>query len=406
MSYRLIDLELSGPITPVPLESGQHGFGIVARWRGRPIGFHLEEWPAGALVGADELASIADRHFAEAVLAARVEDALPPSAAGDGRSGPTLSIAICTRNRAQRLARLLRSLDELRPEPSFAGVEIIVVDNGSTDDTKGAVARFAGARHVLERKAGLNFARNRALSEAKGDLIAFLDDDVVVDAGWLAGLVSAWRSRPDAGGFSGLVLPYRLQTEAQLLFERRGGFRRGFKRIEFRAGNYHNPLFPVGAGSVGAGCNMAFDRRLLLDLGGFDEALDTGAPLPGGGDLDIFYRVLRSGRAMVYEPRYAVHHEHRETLAELQRQYWSWGLGLMAFVAKSRRSDPELARRHRAMVAWWLGDQARAFLRSVRRSDLRGARFTLAETWGGVMGFAGEYERSRARVAAIAAEAS
>lgn len=57
------------------------------------------------------------------------------------------------------------------------------------------------------------------------------------------------------------------------------------------------------------------------------------------------------------------------------------------------------------MVAWWLADQARSLARSLRHRDLRGARFTLAETWGGVTGIAGEYDRSRARVAVIAAEA-
>lgn len=400
MGYRLIELELSRPLQAVRLAEDENGIGIVGKWLGRPLGFHMEGRPPGALLQPEEIETIADRHFSLDLLSARVEATLPSPAIA---TGPSLTVAICTRNRAQRLARLLRSLEQARPEALFPNVDVLVIDNGSTDDTRDAVADFPAARHVLEEKAGLNFARNRALKEAKGELIAFLDDDVVVDPGWLQGLATAWSSRPDAGGYSGLVLPFRLDTEAQLLFERRGGFRRGFKRIEFRSAHHHNPLFPVGAGSVGAGCNMAFDRQLLLHLGGFDEALDTGAPLPGGGDLDIFYRVLRSGRPMVYEPRFAVYHEHRETLAELRRQYWSWGLGLMAFLAKSRRSDPALRHRHRAMVAWWFGDQARSLLRSIATSNLRNAGFTLAEIRGGIMGLAGEYDRSRARVAAIRA---
>jgi glycosyltransferase involved in cell wall biosynthesis len=404
MGYRLLDLELSEPLPAIALAPDESGIGIVARWHGRPVGFRMEKRPSGVPLSPNELQSIADRYFAAAVLAVRVEAALPAPVPAD-LVGPSLTVAICTRNRAERLSRLLSSLEKATPEPIFSSVEIIVVDNGSTDHTREMVSRFRGVRHVLETRAGLNFARNRALTEAAGRIIAYLDDDVVVDRDWLQGLAVAWSSRTDAGGFTGLVLPYRLDTEAQVMFERRGGFRRGFKRFEFRSGHHHNPLFPAGAGSVGAGCNMAFDRKLLIDLGGFDEALDTGQPLPGGGDLDIFYRVLRSGRAIVYEPRYAVRHEHRETLAELQRQYWSWGLGLMAFLAKSRRTDPALRRRHRAMIAWWFGDQARSLVRSVSRLDRLSVSFTAAEIRGGIRGLAGEYDRSRARVAAIRASA-
>ena len=404
MAYRLIEVELSRPLNAITLAPEQDGCGILARWHDRLIGFHLQQLSPGATLNATDLRAIADREFAAKVLEARVDSALPAPA--PSRERPSLSVAICTRNRSVRLARLLRSLEEARPDSTFGKVEVLVVDNGSTDDTRARVASFPEVRYVHEPRAGLNFGRNAAIEAATGDLLAYLDDDVVVDRAWLAGLAEAWRSRPDAGGFTGLALPYRLDTEAQLLFEQRGGFGRGFSRIEFRSQTHSNPLFPVGAGSVGAGCNMAFDRRLLLELGGFDEALDTGAPLPGGGDLDIFYRVLRSGRPMVYEPRYAVYHEHRETLAELKRQYWSWGLGLMAFLSKSSRTDRGLRRRHRAMIRWWFADQARAMLSSLRKGDLTRAGFSLAELRGGVMGLWGEYDRSQARVAAIRAAAA
>jgi glycosyltransferase involved in cell wall biosynthesis len=400
MNYRLIDVELSEPSGSLCLSEDQHGLGLVARWHGRPIGFHMEELPAGRKLDEDALREIVDRKFAASLLKARVEDSF--SVCLKVR-GPSLSVVICTRNRADRLARLLRSLEPVMKTADFRWVEVLVIDNGSTDRTENVAASFKAVRHVVESRLGLNFARNRALAEARGQLIAFLDDDVVVDQGWLQGLAVAWQSRPDAGGYSGLVLPYRLDTQAQIMFERRGGFRRGFRRIEFRSAHHHNPLFPAGAGSVGAGCNMAFDRSLLLELGGFDEALDTGAPLPGGGDLDIFYRVLRSGRPIIYEPRYAVHHEHRETLAELHRQYWSWGLGLMAFLVKCQRTDPQLRHRHRAMIAWWFGNQAQSLLRSVRRAEFQEICFNLAELWGGVMGLAGEYDRSRARIAGMKA---
>jgi GT2 family glycosyltransferase len=284
----------------------------------------------------------------------------------------------------------------------FESVEILVVDNAPSDDaTRRAVEGFPGVRYVLEPRAGLDFARNAALQAATGDYLAFLDDDVVVDRGYLQALSAAVRARPEAGGFTGLVLPFRLDTEAQVRFESRGGFGRGFQRTEFRADRFGNRLHPVGAGILGAGCNMCFDRRLLLELGGFDEALDTGAPLPGGGDLDIFYRVLRSGRPMVYEPAYAVFHEHRETLEQLKRQYWTWGLGFMAFLDKCRRTDPALHDRQAAIVWWWALDR----LAAVARAGLRGRRTELGFAWaefiGGLQGLAGEYDRSVRRSQAI-----
>src|SRR6185312_2994051 len=141
---------------------------------------------------------------------------------------------------------------------------------------------------------------------------------------------------------------------------------------------------PCNAGIFGSGCNMAFRRDALLELGGFDEALDTGAPLPGGGDLDIFYRVLRSGRPMIYEPEYAVFHEHRETIPQLSRQYWTWGLGMMAFLVKSYRTDDEMRARHRAMVRWWFFDQIKVLVRAARRFRGHDLRFGVAELWGGI----------------------
>ena len=80
-------------------------------------------------------------------------------------------------------------------------------------------ARRARLWLLDEPHAGLDFARNRAMREATGDWIAFLDDDTVVDSGWLCGLQAAWTECPDASAVTGLVLPYELETEAQLLFE-------------------------------------------------------------------------------------------------------------------------------------------------------------------------------------------
>jgi glycosyltransferase involved in cell wall biosynthesis len=399
MGYRRLDLEVLAAPSAVALGPDENGLGLIGRWRGQLLGLALIPAEPGQVFAPADLAEIIETRFARELLVARVREALTARrAAPVERPRPTLSIAICTKDRPARLRRLLTSIAPLAEATPFAATEIVVVDNAPSDEaTREVAADFAGVRYVLEPRAGLDFARNAALRSATGDLIAFLDDDVVVDRGWLSGLYSAWREAPDAGGYTGLVLPFRLDTEAQVRFEMRGGFGRGFRPNEFRTERHGNVLHPVGAGILGAGCNMCFDRGLLLELGGFDEALDTGAPLPGGGDLDIFYRVLRSGRPMVYEPAYAVHHEHRETIAQLRRQYWTWGLGFMAFLVKSRRADPALAARQAATVWWWLCDRAGAMARAALRRKWLELGFAWAEFRGGVQGLFGEYDRSLRR---------
>ena len=401
MRYRIVELELSGSIEPLDLNEDEQGVGIIGRFEGRLIGFHMQKKPAGTRLSPAHVEQMTDKAFAYAVLEARVKEELsasPPAPL------PSLTIAICTKDRAERLSRLLGSLVQPCERSPFAATEVLVVDNAPSDArTAQAVARFPHMRHVVEPKAGLNFARNAALLAASGVILAFLDDDVVIDRDWLDGLAAAFRSKPDAGGFTGLVLPYKLDTEARIAFESRGGFGRGFARREWHRTSFHYDLHPVGAGLLGAGCNMAFDTALLRSIGGFDEALDTGAPLPGGGDLDIFYRVLRAGRPMVYEPRFAVYHEHRETISQLRRQYWSWGLGMMAFLEKARHSDPELSDLQRGILRWWFVTQLREMASAVAHRRGKDLRFAIEEFRGGVQGLLGEYGRSRKRVAAIKA---
>ena len=408
MPYRIVEIELSKAPAPFTLDAQQDGFALIARWKDRLAGFHMASAAPGSQVTAELLTELSAKYFGRRALALEVEEGLirrwPDEASP---AAPSLSIAICTKDRAQRLARLLASLQRVIKESRFRSTEIVVIDNASVDSaTRGAVAAFDGVRYAFEPRAGLDFARNAAVRHATGDLLAFLDDDVVVDRHWLEGLFAAWEGCPHAGGFTGLVLPFKLETEAQIQFELRGGFGRGFEPKRFHGTSADNPLHPVGAGVVGAGCNMAFDRSLLLSLGGFDEALDTGRPLPGGGDLDIFYRVLRSGRTIVYEPRYAVYHEHRETLPQLRRQYWSWGLGFMAFLTKSRRHDSALKDKQAAILRWWVIDKLANLAGAACRFRFQELRFLLAEFWGGIVGIAGEYDRSRKRVQKIREQVS
>lgn len=400
--YDLVEVEVTRPLPRVGVSVGSSGIAVLLRREGKPVGFLMEEVPQGTGL---EPRGLADR-VARAAALRLLEESLREEivTAGFSPPAPTVTVALCTKDRpedaARCLARLLAVRDRADGSPQF---EVLVVDNAPSDErTRELVESLPGVAYVREPRAGLDFARNRALAEATGEIVAFLDDDVVVDRGWFDGLLEAWSENPDAAAFTGLVLPYELETEAQVLFERRGGFRRGFEKLRYEGATAPgNALFPCGAGIFGAGCNMAFRRDVFLELGGFDEALDTGPPLPGGGDLDAFYRVIRAGYALVYEPRFLVFHRHRRDRKGLRRQYWTWGLGMMAFAAKSIRTDPALRWRWVRLLAWWFADQGRQLRKSLLGRHVLPPDMVFAELAGGAVGLAGEYGRSRRRVRRI-----
>jgi glycosyltransferase involved in cell wall biosynthesis len=397
MRYRLSEIEITRPLAPLEFGADESGAAILLRRNGRPIGFLMQENSVKETWSPAEL----NHRISHALKTKIVEEAIRDELAlpRTNVSFPSLSVAVCTRN---RVATLKRCLNSLLPLQQKYGFELLVIDNAPSDDaTARLVKKFSTTRYVLEQRPGLDFARNRAWMEATGDLIAYLDDDVIVDSGWVAGLQEAWGENPDAAAFTGLVMPLKLDTRAQVLFEKRNGFRRGFDKNRFGQEVPGNPLYPCGAGIFGAGCNMAFRRNTLRDIGGFDEALDTGAPLPGGGDLDIFYRIIRAGYALVYEPSYMVFHEHRASESGLRRQYYTWGLGFMAFVVKSYRNDPPQRTRFRRLVIWWIRDQILQMSEALRGKHVLPFSMIFAEFCGGMIGIFGEYPRSLKRIATV-----
>lgn len=402
MSYAIIDVELTEPLPAITLDADQDGAYFLVRAHGRPVHCALHPLPPGMRLTPTELDRLLGRPVAQALLedTLRVELARPLE-----RLPVSLTVAICTRGRPALLAGCLHSLLDLRSggradTPRF---ELVVVDNDPPDDaTRRVVAAMAGVRYVHEPIPGLDVARNRALAAATGAWIAFLDDDVTVDREWLAGLEEALAEHPDAASVTGLVAPAELATPAQITFERRGGFGRGCRKRRFTGpAGPDNPLYPLGAGTFGAGCNMVLRVDAVRALGGFDEALDTGPPLPGGGDLDIWFRLANAGHALVYEPRMLVFHRHRADRAGLRRQYWSWGEGFMAYLTKTARAVPAERSKAVRLAAWWLRYQARAVAGGLRPAAALPGDLALAELTGGLVGLAGAYGRSRRRMARV-----
>jgi glycosyltransferase involved in cell wall biosynthesis len=405
--YSMFDVDLAQPQKDLHLSPGDAGFAILVRRNGVPLEFLMQEANGVEQVCADELYRLIADNAGEKIIAESIrEEMTPPPATGPL---PLLTIAICTKDRPAGVERLLSSLQKqgsALPTRS-AGTEILIVDNAPSDErTRELAAAHSEVRYVREVRPGLNFARNRALKEAHGEILAFLDDDVIVDQDWSAGLANAWTENHDAGAFTGQVLPMELETEAQIVFEQRCGFRHGFDRIRYGSVLRGNALYPGGAGILGAGANMAFKVEVLRQIGGFDEALDTGAALPGGGDLDIFYRVIRAGYTLVYEPRFLVFHQHRRDMKSLLRQYRrSWGLGFMCYVSKCMKNDPERRPKLKRLISWWYVNNLQNLFRNSKKkvqgkTHLPPTIF-LVELWGGTIGLFGGYDRSLRRTEEI-----
>ncbi|MBV6624304.1 MAG: glycosyltransferase [Rivularia sp. (in: Bacteria)] len=409
MRYQILDIELTKPLPTVATGKQDNGLALILRYGDctskaeRPIGFVLLPMQPNCSLSEVGLNTLLSKEVGAKLLQEKIRQDL--IVCTNTEKFPSLTVAICTKDRPDNVKRCLNSLLNLQL-PNInqpAKFEILVVDNAPSDErTHELVKSMASVGYTREPKPGLDFARNRAVQEAKGELLAFLDDDVVVDRQWLRGLQEAWAENPDAGAFTGLVLPYELETEAQIIFEHRGGFRRGFEKIRYQGSSLDgNPLYPCGAGIFGAGCNMAFRREVLLKLGGFDEALDTGKPLPGGGDLDIFYRVIRAGYPLVYEPQYLIYHQHRQEIEKLQHQYWSWGAGFMAFVIKSFQQDVSQRAKLISLILWWFQYQLQQLADSYLGTRILPPSMVWAEIWGGIQGLFGEYQRSQRRVEKI-----
>lgn len=375
---RVLEVELGQPLPAVPALDEATGRRYrramaLARWHARPLGIvdlHLDEHG----LSAEDYARQIWRALHAQINAHLREQGLP-EATGlgvDGVAGvpadarvrersfadaPFASVIVATRDRPESLATCLRHLLSLE----YPRYEIIVVDNApKTAATANLVRRrygdLARVRYVREDRPGLAAAHNRGVRAAKGAIVAFTDDDVVVDARWLAELVGGFRAAENVGCVTGSILPVELETPAQVWIEQYGGFGKGFRRriFDLAENRPRSPLYPFTAGMFGSGANMAFTVSALRASGGFDPALGAGSVALGGDDLAAFFGVITSGYRLVYEPAAIVHHLHRRDYAGLRRQVYGYGVGLTAYLTKALIDTPQLLAGFAAKVPYGL----------------------------------------------------
>ncbi|MCB0994829.1 MAG: glycosyltransferase [Acidimicrobiales bacterium] len=259
-----------------------------------------------------------------------------------------ISVVVATRDRPSLLRKCLDSL-LASDHPDF---EILVVDNAPSTTTTAALVQdvawnHPNVRYFREDQPGLATAHNAALPHVAHDLVAFTDDDVIVDPRWLRRVALGFEVAPDVACVTGLILPLELTTSAQHWVEQYANFSKGFERrivdLDAAAHDEHH-LLPFATGALGSGANMAFTTAFLRDNGGFDDALGAGTIARGGDDLAAFFDVLVQGHRLVYEPAAVVMHRHPVDVEHLRRQTYGYGVGLGAHLTRALARRPELMR--------------------------------------------------------------
>lgn len=318
------NIELTNPPAIIDDLQSYDGAFCLLRYHGKPVGKIILPAKDGRITLTDHIekirAAVGKKDWKKAVLNHFL------FADDDELSRPKklpVTIAICTRNRTDDLKDCLDALMQLPNR----GQEIIVVDNApSSNDTKNLVANYPSVRYVLEGRKGLDIARNRAITEASNDIVAFTDDDALVDVNWLDALVRHFKD-PIVMCVTGMTMPLELETEAQEAFESYNPFGKGFSRKTFSISKDD----PLNVGQIGAGANMALRKTCITEVGPFDEALDAGTITQSGGDHELFARILLAGYQIVYDPEVLSWHRHRRTWEEATKAMHGYGIGVYAF---------------------------------------------------------------------------
>ena len=332
-AVRIIDVE--GQLGDLRLPSGRGGDSYrsllaVARLGGDPLGMAVVPVdPPGVVPGgrlAHELRRQLDRELQEASDEQGAHGG-PPG------SGPAVTVVVTTCRRPEALARCLRSILACEYEE----FEVIVVENrpGSSATSRMLAQEFPDhprVRYVDEPWPGLSRARNAGLALADGELVAFTDDDVLVEPGWLGRCVAGFERSEDVACVTGLILPPGLESDDELLLEQFIGVGKGFQRRIYRLAQARNGYLSLllAPGVIGSGANTVLRADVARELGGFDVSLGAGTPAGGGEDLDLHVRLLRDGHAVAYEPSAIVWHTHPDGASSLRRQVRRHGVGLGA----------------------------------------------------------------------------
>jgi len=244
-----------------------------------------------------------------------------------------ITVAICTWNRAKLLDATLAQMRKLRI-PQGLSWELLVVNNRCADETDEIIAKHSvhlPLRRLYEEKQGQTHARNRALAAARGELLIWTDDDVLVDEGWLESYHQAASAWPDAAFFGGTIHAW-YESPPPAWVENNKRLLRGVLALI----HYDNEARPFAQGEEPIGASMGFRLKALKQYG-FDVAWGhVGNQVGGGEDSELVQRMMRAGLLGVYVGSAIVHHwvpQARMTY----RYVWKWCFHHGALVARIGR---------------------------------------------------------------------
>lgn len=215
---------------------------------------------------------------------------------------PRITVAICAYNAAETLDECLRETSKL----TYPNLEILVVDDGSTDATAGIAYRHPRVQLVSIEHAGLSVARNACIAAATGDLIAYLDSDAYPTPEWPYYLALGMDG-PTVGGIGGPNVPPRHDPV-------------GAHRVAAAPGGPVHVLTADDRAEHIPGCNMAFWKSVLLEVGGFNPVYTAA-----GDDVDVCWKVLDRGWDIGFHPAALVWHHRRPTVKAYLRQQRGYG---------------------------------------------------------------------------------
>lgn len=219
-------------------------------------------------------------------------------------------------------------------------MEVIVIDNNpASGQTEPVVRAFPDVRYETELRTGEPYARNKGLRVAQGDIVAYVDDDVIVPPVWATRILAPFADERVMCA-SGLVLPLELETESQELYESYGGLGRGYVPRIYDADFFNGfKRHAVPTWNLGGTANVAIRKLVTAQTGGFDETLGAGVPAGVGTDIYMFYNILKFGHLCYYEPAAYVWHRHRDNIAALKRQLFEYSKGQVSYQLRTLVSD-------------------------------------------------------------------
>lgn len=232
-------------------------------------------------------------------------------------SNVSISVVICTYNRALYIADAMRSLYRQTLDKNL--FEVIIANNNSTDNTKevceGFMAEHTDAHfyYIEEKKQGASYARNTGAALAKGELICFMDDDAIADSDYLERIVSFFATHTDAGGLGGRIIPKYIPAEPKWMSH----------YVSSLVGNfdYSNQVEIFKPGKYPLESNMIIRTADFHAVNGFNEALPgvVGTLRIGGEGKEFFYKLQALGKQIYYDP--AIRVQHVVEVKKLTKEY-------------------------------------------------------------------------------------